>query len=333
MNSMQVISSNSYSGSSISCRRNDLAAPSSCRQQRNEWRGVRIRSKDEILALFFCFIIVFIPLILSSTSLTLTAVALRKVQLRIASASAGVQDRVSEVQQQSDDQVRFTSSINQTQQPKASRSTFIKTTTTAASDQRQKVSNISLNSSFDLPFCSCSTSNDDILTLSHQLYAAHVSGAHIDLRHGNELIITNWLDINDHENILSGIDYRDGRLVAPENGLYNIYSQAYFVTYFIPTEHHSAVKGEIDIKDKLSLRHGVYRRNARSIYPNNGVDQLMLRHWTLNWKLGEQFNEYTSYLSGLFRLEAGDEIFVRLSNAISLNTDSKMTYFGLFRVK
>lgn len=165
-----------------------------------------------------------------------------------------------------------------------------------------------------------STSNRNIT------YAAHLMGYNRKIQQpgipGNQFSIPNWI----HEEDLAftnGVQYRNGRLVVPEDGLYYVYSHVSFEENF---GHGSS--GSRSVSNSLS--HYLYRYNI--IYPNGGEELLIMNSLTKCWDENKQFGEYSSYLGALFKLRRRDELLVKVSNLTTIVTNHKINSFGFFRV-
>ncbi|KAH3807869.1 hypothetical protein DPMN_136216, partial [Dreissena polymorpha] len=118
------------------------------------------------------------------------------------------------------------------------------------------------------------------------------------------------------------VQYRHGRIVILEPGLYYVYSQVSFLEYF---DNPSNVE-----TGPRSLSHYIYRYNI--IYPDGGEESMIQNSMTKCWAQNKAFGEYTSYLGAVFHLRQGDEIFVKVSNLTMLVLEPKLRYFGLFKV-
>lgn len=131
-------------------------------------------------------------------------------------------------------------------------------------------------------------------------------------RHGRELYDTSGF-------ARYGIRYRNGRLVVPTSGTYFIYS---FLDFY---EQCGPESGKPNIKDaSKSIKHGMYKFN---ILDENETEIISnLQPHTISSNI--YFNRYSSYVSSLAELKAGDEISVKVSNITYLRyTDNN--YFGL----
>ena len=145
-------------------------------------------------------------------------------------------------------------------------------------------------------------------------------------------MIRKWQHENDNRKlgyIRNGIRYKSGRLVVPFSGFYSVYSQVHFmkrnnnnadVRKFLESQNYVR-------QDMSTVGHYIYRYNV--IYPNYG-EQLLLQHFqTLCGDLDKPVVEHSSYLGSVVKLNAGDEIFVRVTNISIVHRDPSTTYFGV----
>ncbi|XP_053404025.1 uncharacterized protein LOC123554561 [Mercenaria mercenaria] len=131
-------------------------------------------------------------------------------------------------------------------------------------------------------------------------------------RHGRELYDTSGF-------LRYGIRYRNGRLVVPVSGTYFIYS---FVDFFEPCNPKT---GKPNISDaNKPIKHGIYKFNILSELETEVVSNLQPHTVSGN----RYFNSYSSYVSSLADLKAGDEISVKVSNLTYLKY-TRDNYFGL----
>ncbi|CAG2202206.1 tumor necrosis factor ligand superfamily member 6-like [Mytilus edulis] len=158
-------------------------------------------------------------------------------------------------------------------------------------------------------------------------YAAHLMGYNRRNEQpgvpGNQFSIPKWIHREDLA-FTNGVDYRNGRLVVPEDGLFYVYSHVSFAENF---GHSSSLDAR---SNSNSLSHYLYRYNI--IYRNGGEELLLMNSLTKCWDENKQFGEYSSYLGALFKLRRGDELFVKVSNLTIIATNHKINTFGFFRV-
>lgn len=158
-------------------------------------------------------------------------------------------------------------------------------------------------------------------------YAAHLMGYNRKIQEpgipGNQFSIPNWINRDDLA-FTNGVEYRNGRLVIPEDGLYYVYSHVSFEENF----GHGSSRGSRSVSNSLS--HYLYRYNM--VYRNGGEELLLMNSLTKCWDENKQFGEYSSYLGAVFKLRIGDEIFVKVSNLTIIVTNHKINSFGFFKV-
>lgn len=138
---------------------------------------------------------------------------------------------------------------------------------------------------------------------------------------GRQFPISHWISQEDLA-FTSKVQYRHGRIVVLEEGLYYVYSQLSFLEVFDKP-------GAIDTGSQ-SLSHYIYRYNI--IYPHGGEESMIQNSITKCWGQNKAFGEYTSYLGAVFHLRQGDELFVKVSNLTLIVREPKLNYFGLFKV-
>lgn len=131
-------------------------------------------------------------------------------------------------------------------------------------------------------------------------------------RHGRELYDTSGF-------VRYGIRYRNGRLVVPVSGTYFIYSFVDLFEQCIPNT------GKPNVRDASTpIKHGIYRFNI--LEENETEIMSNVQPHTLS--SNNYFNSYSSYVSSLAELKAGDEISVKVSNITYLRY-TENNYFGL----
>lgn len=138
---------------------------------------------------------------------------------------------------------------------------------------------------------------------------------------GRQFAIAHWIS-NEDLAFTNKVQYRHGRIVILEPGLYYVYSQLSFLEVF---DNPSA----IDMGSQ-SLSHYIYRYNI--IYPHGGEEAMIQNSITKCWGQNKAFGEYTSYLGAVFHLRQGDELFVKVSNLTLIVREPKLNYFGLFKI-
>ncbi|XP_045200684.2 tumor necrosis factor ligand superfamily member 15-like [Mercenaria mercenaria] len=131
-------------------------------------------------------------------------------------------------------------------------------------------------------------------------------------RHGRELYDTSGFE-------RYGIRYRNGRLVVPVDGTYFIYS---YVDLF---ESCNPPNGEPNVNDTTKpIKHGISKFNILDGEEMELVSNVQPHTVSSN----RYFNSYSSYVSSLVDLKAGDELSVKVSNLTYLRY-TRENYFGV----
>lgn len=121
--------------------------------------------------------------------------------------------------------------------------------------------------------------------------------------------------------VRNGMGYRNGRLVAPVDGLYNIYT---FLDLFMEYINRN---GETMInikKHEDAIQHAVYKFNIR----NNREEEILTTYKPYYFSRNGRFNFYETYLSADVKLKAGDEVYLKVSNVSFIQNPSK-NFFGM----
>ncbi|CAG2233190.1 CD253 [Mytilus edulis] len=108
----------------------------------------------------------------------------------------------------------------------------------------------------------------------------------------------------------------DSRIFINTSGLYFVYSQIFFSDLYKALSNKSH-----------TFYHYVYRFNH--IYPNDGQELLLKSVRTECWAKSKFFGDYTSYTAGVFRLNVGDQIFVKVSQIRLMSRDRQASFFGV----
>lgn len=157
--------------------------------------------------------------------------------------------------------------------------------------------------------------------------AAHLMGSvrrpEIPTIPGRQFPISQWISDEDLA-FTNRVQYRHGRIVIRDSGLYYVYSQISFLEVFDVASNHK------DDTGSQSLSHYLYRYNI--IYPKGGEESMIQNSITKCWDQNKAFGEYTSYLGAVFYLRQGDELFVKVSNLTLMVREPKLNYFGLFKI-
>ncbi|XP_059156118.1 tumor necrosis factor ligand superfamily member 10-like [Physella acuta] len=161
--------------------------------------------------------------------------------------------------------------------------------------------------------------------------AAHLMMTSQDLSqvsqiYGRQYTIQKW-EHNQDLSFTTNVNYRHGRLVIPEDGYYYVYSQISFMELYSAHESDGSGRGGSEYP---SLSHYIYRYNI--LYDQGGEEKLIQNSITKCWGQSKTFGEYTSNLGAVLQLRNSDEIFVKVSNLSLVSIDSKMSFFGLFKI-
>ncbi|XP_063430431.1 uncharacterized protein LOC134712628 isoform X1 [Mytilus trossulus] len=133
-------------------------------------------------------------------------------------------------------------------------------------------------------------------------------------------IIQNW-DESGSTAYSSGVHVENSRIVVNTSGLYFVYSQIFFSNLY---------KGQTTSNTSQALYHYVYRWNV--FYPNDGNELLLKSVRTQCWAENRVYGDYTSYTSGVFKLSAGDNLYVKASKLDLISRDPKASFFGIAKL-
>ncbi|XP_061171747.1 uncharacterized protein LOC133181226 [Saccostrea echinata] len=131
--------------------------------------------------------------------------------------------------------------------------------------------------------------------------------------------VRNWLTADPIAHV-KGVQLGNDRIRVNSSGLYYIYSQIYFLSQYFGGKSSGAT----------TLYHYVYRYNV--IYPNGGEELLLKSVRTQCWERNKEYDDYTSFTGGVFRLNVCDEIYVKVSNISQVSQDPKATFLGMFKL-
>lgn len=112
-----------------------------------------------------------------------------------------------------------------------------------------------------------------------------------------------------------GVQYQCGRLLVPVTGKYFVYSHL---------ELYEDTNG-IKTLEKRPLKHGMYRFNVNDI---NIEEEVVSKTYSHEISTNVHFSYYSSYVSCLVNLHAGEEISVKISD-ISMLRDRDENFFGV----
>ncbi|XP_075706359.1 tumor necrosis factor ligand superfamily member 11 [Rhinoderma darwinii] len=118
---------------------------------------------------------------------------------------------------------------------------------------------------------------------------------------------------------IQNMSYNNGTLKVLQDGYYFVYANICF-------RNHKATRKIT--QDTLQLMLYVCKSNKSGRPPEN----LLKGGSTKVWSDDTVYNFYSVYQGGLFKLLAGEEIFIRASNAALLDPSQEATYFGAFKV-
>ncbi|XP_060597843.1 tumor necrosis factor ligand superfamily member 15-like isoform X6 [Ruditapes philippinarum] len=119
----------------------------------------------------------------------------------------------------------------------------------------------------------------------------------------------------------NGVRYRNGRLVVPVDGTYFLYS---LIDFFEPCDHST---GKPSIEDlKKPIKHALFKFNIDTA-ESEITSNIQPHHISKN----KFYNSYSSYVSTIVSLKAGDEISVKVSNITYLQY-TKDNSFGLYLI-
>ncbi|XP_052217027.1 uncharacterized protein LOC127834932 isoform X1 [Dreissena polymorpha] len=120
-----------------------------------------------------------------------------------------------------------------------------------------------------------------------------------------------------------GVRYHNGRLIVPLTGTYNIYS---FLS-LTESNDYSPVQPSVKSTNQTLVKHAMYKYNVK-IRKDVELASSLQTHRASN---GRNFNAFSSQISTLVQLEAGDEISVKISD-ISLTSYPSDNFFGLHMI-
>ncbi|KAJ8357106.1 hypothetical protein SKAU_G00199000 [Synaphobranchus kaupii] len=119
---------------------------------------------------------------------------------------------------------------------------------------------------------------------------------------------------------LRNMKMSNGELVIPQAGLYYMYSQTYF-------RQARSLEGEDSGRNEQMLQY-IYKKVVS--YPEPIL--LMKNARTTCWSEKAEYDLYSIYQAGVVQLNAGDRVFVSVSNISTVDMDEKSSFFGAFLV-
>ncbi|XP_044142678.1 tumor necrosis factor ligand superfamily member 11 [Bufo gargarizans] len=162
---------------------------------------------------------------------------------------------------------------------------------------------------------------DPILSRSHNYQtwpAAHLTLGSSTAGDSAIVHLRSWNHKEGWANI-QNMSYNNGTLKVLQDGFYFVYANICF------RNHKMAQK----LPEKtLQLMLYVCKSNKSGLPP----EYLLKGGSTAMWSNDSVYNFYSVYQGGIFRLLAGEEIFIKASNAALLDPAQEATYFGAFKV-
>ncbi|EDM02337.1 tumor necrosis factor (ligand) superfamily, member 11 [Rattus norvegicus] len=119
---------------------------------------------------------------------------------------------------------------------------------------------------------------------------------------------------------ISNMTLSNGKLRVNQDGFYYLYANICF--------RHHETSGSVPA-DYLQLMVYVVKTSIKIPSSHN----LMKGGSTKNWSGNSEFHFYSINVGGFFKLRAGEEISVQVSNPSLLDPDQDATYFGAFKVQ
>ncbi|XP_069828411.1 tumor necrosis factor ligand superfamily member 11 [Dendropsophus ebraccatus] len=162
---------------------------------------------------------------------------------------------------------------------------------------------------------------DPVLSRSynHQTWpAAHLTLANSTSGDSAVVQLRSWNHKEGWANI-QNMGYSNGTLKVLQDGYYFVYANICF--------RHHKVSQKIT-QENLLLMLYVYKSN-KSKRP---AETLLKGGSTAVWSNSTLYNFYSVYQGGIFRLLAGEEVFIKASNAALLDPAQEASYFGAFKV-
>nr|XP_034354610.1 tumor necrosis factor ligand superfamily member 11 isoform X2 [Arvicanthis niloticus] len=119
---------------------------------------------------------------------------------------------------------------------------------------------------------------------------------------------------------ISNMTLSNGKLRVNQDGFYYLYANICF--------RHHETSGNVPT-DYLQLMVYVVKTSIKIPSSHN----LMKGGSTKNWSGNSEFHFYSINVGGFFKLRAGEEISIQVSNPSLLDPDQDATYFGAFKVQ
>lgn len=169
----------------------------------------------------------------------------------------------------------------------------------------------------------CHQMNTKELTDSVQLSGLEYA----DPRKINRILLWTDVDIN-----VGKIKYSDGRIKIVQKGIYYVQSQIYFVEYTDDSNDDDTTDDDVVVYIRRDHNGG---DNGEDHQGGNSGEVIAesFRARCARETLKEIFVcEYSVYTASQVELDRNDEVFVAVSHPKIVNSDSKLTYFGLYRI-
>ncbi|XP_053311444.1 tumor necrosis factor ligand superfamily member 11 [Spea bombifrons] len=148
---------------------------------------------------------------------------------------------------------------------------------------------------------------------------AHLTIANVTTTDDTKVNLTSWYYKEGWAN-LQNMSYNNGKLKVLQDGFYFIYANICF-------RHHKGSKKALGDK-ALQLLMYICKTNKN----RRPFQTLMKGGNTEVWSRNSVYNFYSVYQGGVFKLLAGEEIFIQASYSQLLDVAPEATYFGAFKI-
>ncbi|KAM3933221.1 tumor necrosis factor ligand superfamily member 11 [Leptodactylus fuscus] len=159
---------------------------------------------------------------------------------------------------------------------------------------------------------------DPVLSRSQTWPAAHLTLGNSTPGDSAIVHLRSWNHKQGWANI-QNMSYNNGTLKVLQDGYYFVYANVCF-------RHHKAAPKIT--QETLQLMLYVCKSNKSGRPPEN----LMKGGSTAVWSNSTLFTFYSVYQGGIFKLLAGEEIFIKATHAALLDPAQEASYFGAFKV-
>ena len=116
----------------------------------------------------------------------------------------------------------------------------------------------------------------------------------------------------------NGMTYRNGRLVVPVGGLYHVYS---FIDMYQDYTY-----DKMDATKPMSISMGVFKSNI--LKDKVPEEEVICMYRPYEKSRNDRFTVYDSYIGADIPLEAGDEVYIKVSNLTYVKNPSR-NVFGM----